>query len=142
MGTESGKTKELKQKLSQQLDKARAKLDALKADIVSIHEEDMQSLSDKRADLEKRIEDHREEAKKMQAEIASWKKEKVAHTEDAIESWRKKREVKKLQDRADRASDYAIDCVNAAAYDFEVAEQALFDAVAARFEANEASASP
>jgi chromosome segregation ATPase len=138
---DAGATKDLKQKLAQQLDSARAKLDELKADIASMHAEDMESLRQKRDDLDKRLEQHKEQAKKMQADIASWKKEKVAHTQEAIASWRKQRELQKLQARADRAREYALDLVSTAAYDFEMAEQAVFDAVAARFDADAAATS-
>jgi hypothetical protein len=72
-----------------------------------------------------------------------WKEEKVAHTREAIGSWRQKREVKKLQTRAERAEDYASDLVTVAVLDFEEAEQAVLDAIAARFDAEAAtSASP
>jgi uncharacterized coiled-coil DUF342 family protein len=138
---DAGATKELKQKLAQHIDSARAKLDALKADLASMHEEDMESLRQKRDQLDERIEQHKEDAKKTQADIASWKKEKIAHTQDAIAAWRKQREVQKLQTRADRAREYALDLVSTAAYDFEMAEQAVLEAVAARFDADAATAS-
>jgi hypothetical protein len=142
MGSATTNPSELKQKLSQHIDAARAKLDALKADLAALHEEDMDSLRKKRAEIDKRLDEQKDKAKKLQADIASWKKEKVAHTQDAIGSWRKKREVQKLENRADRAEEYAIDLVMAAAYDFEEAEQALIDAVAARYDANAAAAPP
>ena len=141
MGTATS-TKDLKQKLNQHIDAARAKLDALKKDLASMHEEDVESLQERRAEIDQRLDEQRIKAEKLQADIDSWKKEKVQHTQDAVSSWRKKREVKKLEHRADRAEDYAIDLVLTAAYDFEEAEQAVLDALAARYDANEASGSP
>jgi chromosome segregation ATPase len=135
-------TKDLKQKLSQHIDAARAKLDALKKDLSSMHDEDMEALQARREEIDKRIEEQQAKAQKLQADMDSWKKEKVAHTEDAISSWRKKRELKKLENRADRAEEYAMDLVITAAYDFEQAEQAVLDALAARFDADTASSSP
>lgn len=142
MATEATNTKDLKQKLAQQIDAARAKLDALKADISAMHEEDVEALRKKREEIDTRLAQQKDKAKKLQTDIASWKKEKVAHTQEAIGSWRKKREVQKLEARAERAEDYAIDMVMAAAYDFEEAEQALLDAVAARYDANLATSAP
>ncbi|HVU49408.1 MAG TPA: hypothetical protein VHL80_01915 [Polyangia bacterium] len=135
-------TKDLKQKLSEHIDAARAKLDTLKKDLASMHAEDMQSLQKKRDEIDKRLDEQRQKAKELQADMESWKKEKVAHTQDAISSWQKKRELKKLESRADRAEEYAMDLVITAAYDFEQAEQAILDALAARYDADTASSSP
>ena len=58
----------------------------------------------------------------------------------AIAAWQQQRELEKLQARAEKARKYAIDMVTVAAYDFEEAEQAVFEAVAARLEADSALA--
>src|SRR5258708_2835013 len=93
MGTTNG-TKDLKQKLSQYIDAARAKLDALKADLSSMRDEDLEALRSKRAEIDKRLDEQRAKAQQLQSDIANWKQEKVAHTQDAINSWRKKHELK------------------------------------------------
>jgi len=48
-------TKDLKEKLSQHIDAAQAKLDALKADIAAMHQEDVEALRTKRTQIDKRI---------------------------------------------------------------------------------------
>ena len=130
---------ELKQKLAKRIDEARAKLDVMRADIARLHEEDMDSLARKREEIDKRLTEQKQHAQDMMSDIASWKKEKVAHTQDAIGAWRKRRELQKLQDRAEKAEDYALKLVSVAAIDFEEAEQAVLDALAARFDAEMAS---
>jgi SMC interacting uncharacterized protein involved in chromosome segregation len=142
MSEQSGTTtsEELKQKLNQQIDAARGKLDALKKEIVSMHEGDMETLREKQDELRTRLERQKDQARQIQAAIAKWKDEKVAHTKDAIASWRQRRELAKLQDRADQAEDFAVRMVNLAAIDFEEAEQAVLDAVSARFDAESAIA--
>jgi TolA-binding protein len=135
-------THDLKQSLSKHIDSARERLDALKKNISDIHEEDKETLRQRQEDIRKRLDEHKEKAKKMQADIQKWKEEKVAHTQEAIGSWRQKRELKKLQTRAERAEDYALDLVTVAALDFEEAEQAVLDAMAARFDAEAAISSP
>jgi hypothetical protein len=136
-------TQDLKQKLSQHIDAAREKLDALKKDISAIHEEDKETLRQRQEDIRKHLDEQKGKAQKVLADIKSWKDEKVAHTQDAIGSWRQKRDLEKLQARAERAEDYALDLVSVAALDFEEAEQAVLDALAARFDADAAtSASP
>jgi chromosome segregation ATPase len=134
------KADDLKQKLAQHLDAARSKLEALKRDISSMHEEDMDALRQRRAEMQKRLDGQKQRAQKLQAGIASWREKKVAHTEEAIGSWRKRRELEKLQARAEDAEAFAVDLVNVAALDFEEAEQAVLDAVSARYEADAAAA--
>jgi len=137
----SDATNELKAKLSQQIDAARGKLDNLKKNIASVHEEDVQALQRKQAEIGQRIAQQKERAKQLKAEMASWQKEKVAHTKEAVASWRQRHELEKLEKRAERAADYAIDMVTAAALDVDDAEQAVLDALAARVEADVAAAS-
>ena len=129
---------DLKQKISEQIDAASAKLEALKRDLASVHEEDMAALQEHQKDIRARIDQQKERVRQRQSDIARWKSEKVAHTQEAIASWKQRREVEKLEARADRAKDYALDMVSAVVYDFEEAEQAVYEAVAARLEAESA----
>ena len=131
-------TADLKQEISEQIDAAREKLEALKSDLSSVHEEDMAALQEHQKDIRARIEKQKERVQQRQSDIARWKSEKVAHTQEAIASWKQRREVDKLEARAERAKDYALDMVSAVVYDFEEAEQAVYEAVAARIEAESA----
>ena len=129
---------DLKQKISQQIDAARAKLEALKQDLSSVHQEDMAALQEHRNDIRARIDQQQERARQRRFDIARWQSEKVAHTKEAIASWKQQREIDKLEVRAERAKDYALDMVSAVVDDFEEAEQAVYEAVAARLEAESA----
>lgn len=130
---------ELKQKLAQQIDAARNRLEALKKDVVSLHEDDMDMLRKKRDELRARIERRMDRWQQAQDDIARWKAEKISHTHDAITSWLQRRELDKLSSRAERAEDYALRMVSLAAMDFEEAEHAILDAMAARYDAELAS---
>jgi SMC interacting uncharacterized protein involved in chromosome segregation len=130
---------ELKQKLAQHIDAARSKLETLKKDVVGLHEEDLEMLRKKRDELRARIDRQKDRLQQAHDDIARWKAEKVAHTQDAITSWRQRRELGKLEHRAERAEDYALWMVSLAAMDFEEAEQAILDAMAARYDAEMAS---
>jgi chromosome segregation ATPase len=132
-------TATLKEQLSQQIDAARDKLESLKLDMKDMHEEDMAVFRERQQDLQKHLEEQKERARQLQSDIARWKSEKVAHTKDAIASWKQQREIDKLQARAERAKDYALDMVSVTVYDFEEAEQAVYEALAARIEADAAS---
>jgi hypothetical protein len=134
-------TETLKEKLAEQLDGAREKLEALQKDLQGMRQEDIETLRQRRDELDKKLAEQKVKAQQLKAEIADWNKEKTTHTKEAIASWRQRRELKKLQTRADRAREYALDMVTVAAMDFEEAEQAVVEAITARFEA-ESAASP
>jgi regulator of replication initiation timing len=130
----------LKQKLAQHLEAARGRLDALREDVANLHEEDMQALRLKRDEIRDRLDEQKERARRMQADIARWNAEKIAHTQEAIAGWRQRRQIDKLQVRAERAEEYALELVAIATLDFETAEQAVLEALAARFDAEAATA--
>jgi len=129
-----------KQKLSQEIDAAKGKLEALKRDVDGIREEDKATLRQRQAELRARLDEQKAQAKELQGKITSWTDEKKQHTTEAIASWKQQRQLDKLQKRAERAADYAVDMVTVAAADFEEAEAAVYEAIAARVEAEEAGA--
>jgi len=142
--TKAKTTNELKQKLQQHVEVARKKLDELKQDLATLRQEDQEALRQKREEIHKQVEAHKEQTRQLRADLESWEREKVSHTKEAIASWRQRREIKKLQSRADRAEDYAVNAIGMAAIDADEAEEAVLDAVVARIDAEtaQASASP
>ncbi|MES1205651.1 MAG: hypothetical protein ABUS79_06905 [Pseudomonadota bacterium] len=97
-----------KEKLSQEIEAAKGKLDALKRDIADIHEEDKETLRERQAEVRARVEEQKGSAQELRTKITNWKNEKKQHTAQAIATWKQKREVDKLESRAERAEDYAI----------------------------------
>ena len=136
------KSEDLKRRISEQIDAAKEKLDMLQRDIAGMHEEDMAALRDRQTEIRGRLEQHKSRARELQDRITSWKNEKQEQAVDAIASWKQKLELEKLQRHAERAEDYALDMVTIAANDFEEAEQAVFEAIAARMECDQALAPP
>ena len=135
-----GAAEELKQKLSQSIDMAKRKLELLKAEITELHDGDMAALSERRNDIRARLDQHKSGVQTLHGKLADWQGEKRERAVDAITSWEQRREIEKLQAHAQRAEDIALDMVNVAAHDFEEAEQAVLEALAARIEADEALA--
>lgn len=129
-----------KQKLSKEIDAAKGKLEALKRDIAEMHEEDKATLRARQAEIRARLDEQKANAQDLHAKITNWKNEKKQQTAESIASWKQRREVDKLQNRAERAEGYAIDMVTVAAADFDEAEEAVYDAIVARAEAEEAAA--
>lgn len=135
-----GAAEELKQRLSQQIDAAKRKLELLKRDIGELHADDMEALSERQREIGVRLDQQRSLAQQLQARISTWKSERRERAVDAITSWEQRREIEKLQAHAKHAEAIAIDMVNVAAHDFEEAEQAVLEALTARMEADQALA--
>jgi hypothetical protein len=135
-----GAAEELKQKLSQTIDTAKRKLELLKAEISELHDGDPAARSERRNDIRARLDQHKSRAQPLPRKVAEWHGEKRERAVDAITSWEQRREIEKLQDHAKRAEDMALDMVNVATHDFEEAEHAVLEALAARMEADEALA--
>jgi len=133
-------SEELKQKLSRQIDAGKERLETLKRDVQQIHAEDMATLSQRQSEIRARLDQRKLQAEQLKEKITSWKNEKVSQTRDTVASWKEQRATDKLQRRAERAEDHAVDMVTIAASDFDEAEQAVFEAIAARLEADQASA--
>jgi DNA mismatch repair ATPase MutS len=134
-------TAELKEKLQQQLDMARQRLEAAKKEIASVHEEDKESIRKKSEELKQRIATHQERAAQLREQVASWIEIKKQQTDEQVATWRQKRELKHLEKRADRAAEYAVNLVATAMMDADDAEAAVLDALDARLDADLAAAS-
>jgi len=59
----------LKQRLSAQIEAARIKLDRLKGELASMHDEDMKGLQDRREQIRQRLDQQKAKARELQADI-------------------------------------------------------------------------
>ena len=103
-------------------------LDGLKAKIdseVFTAERHVQSHLER---VRKRIDQGRTRVSAARADVASWVDDNNAITIDAIAVWKTKRDVEKLQDRADKAGRYAAATVQIATAAIDEAEQASLEA--------------
>jgi hypothetical protein len=64
--------------------------------------------------------------------------QKITETKEVVSEWKAKWETRKLNARADRAEAYAADAMDYAMATIDEAEEAILDAVVARFDADEA----
>ena len=126
--------------LRQKLTIADSGLDGLKAKIdgnaVQV-EQDVQSHLNR---VHKRVEQGRAKIAAAQANIKEWTDEKKAATSDKIAEWKAKREVSKLQGRADKAERYAAATSAVAVAAVDEAEEASLEDWLARQDANSAQA--
>jgi hypothetical protein len=126
--------------LRQKLTIADSGLDGLKAKIngQAVHvEQDVQSHLDR---VHTRVAQDRAKIAAAQADIKAWADEKKSATSDKVAEWKAKRELSKLQGRADKAERYAAAASAVAVAAFDEAEEAALEAWLAREDANAAQA--
>lgn len=91
-------------------------------------------------EVKAKMDAQRQQAEEAKAKIKSRIEEKKTETDAKIEEWKAKRDLHKLEKRADRAEDYAAACIMIASdYAWE-AELATLEAIDARLLAEEFAA--
>ncbi len=112
-------------------------MEALKArlDGNARSEEDVQRYLD---GVKKRIDQDRAKVTAAQTDIKKWVDERKATTSEKIAEWKTKREIAKLQSRADSAERYAAAAAIVASAAVDEAEQASVEAWLARKDADSA----
>jgi hypothetical protein len=126
--------------LRQKLTIADSGLDGLKAKIngnAAHVEQDVQNHLDR---VHKRVEQGRARIAAAEADIKEWSDEKKAATSDKIAEWKAKRDLGKLQGRADKAERYAAAASAVAVAALDEAEEASLEAWLSRQDANSAQA--
>ena len=90
-------------------------------------------------DIKKRIDQDRTKVAAAQVNIKKWGEERKAVTSASLAEWKTKREMAKLQSRADNAERYAAAAAVVALAATEEAEQASLEAWLARADADSAN---
>jgi len=88
--------------------------------------------------VKKRIEQDRTRVTGAQADIKKWVEERKATTSEKVAEWKTKREMAKLQSRADSAERYSAAAAVVALFAVDEAEQASLEAWLARKDADSA----
>lgn len=115
-------------------------VDNVKSSLQSLPEQGEQALQKSLNETRSKIEAQRKKVEQAQASLKSRAESKITQAKDAINEWKDKREVNKLNSRADRAEQYAADAVYIAIAALDEAEEAIVDAVMARIDAENAAA--
>ena len=115
-------------------------LTALKAKIDAKGQHVEQDVRKHLDDVHKRIARDQAKVAASNAKVAKWAEQKKAATDAKIAEWKTKREIAKLQDRAESAEDYAAAARDVASAALDEAEQASLEAWLARADADAAGA--
>lgn len=136
-GTKSAS--ELKQKLRMHFEEAKQRIEDAKDQIEQLREEDQENLRKAAVEVRDRLEQQRARAEDLRRELQDWIEDKKEHTQEAIASWKQKREIRHLEKRADRAEEHAVNALLLAMLDADEAELAVIDAIEARLDADAAT---
>lgn len=115
-------------------------VDALKSSLQRLPQQGEQALQSSLDDARKRIEAQKKKVEQAHASLKARAELKIAQVKDAVQEWKANREINKLNARADRAEQYAADAVYVAIAALNEAEEAIFDAVVARMDADSVGA--
>lgn len=136
------KAAQLKAAFEQHLEEAKQRLEQARQDLAAVSASDKESIRRKSAELRQRLHEQEQRTTELRDDAAGWLKDRKAHTDEQVSSWRQRRELEHLEQRADRAEEYAVNALVVAMLDAEEAEIAVLDALDARLDADLATGSP
>ena len=112
------------------------RLQSVKTNLEGLPEQAEKAVRAKLDQARTKLRAHKESAEQTLANLKARAQQKVAETKEAVSEWKAKREIRKLQARAERAEAYAADAVAYVLATLDEAEEAILDAVVARMDAD------
>ena len=108
----------------------------LKANAVGASEKAKVEAKAQLAALENKAKEQKARTAAAEAKVKTWVEEKKTMTHDTIAEWKKQRDVKRLESRADLSERYAVTAMEIAAAAVDEAERAAVEAIVARMDAD------
>jgi len=134
----SAKVEKFCDNLKVRLNAIEARVQALNASIKELPSKADQAIQEKIKEVQTKLRAEKDHFEKTRANLMAWGEQKKAETMAMIEKWKKDKQSKELNARAERAEAYAEAMIGVAFLSMNDAESAILDAVAARRDANAA----
>jgi hypothetical protein len=125
-------------KLRERLNGLEGRFQAVKTSVQDLPAKAEKSVREKLDQARTKIQAQKERVEKARVDLKTRAEQKLAEGKEAINEWKAKREVRKLNTRAERAEMYAEAAIVLALASIDEAEEAVLDAVAARMDADTA----
>ncbi|HEX2473652.1 MAG TPA: hypothetical protein VHK01_02835 [Lacipirellulaceae bacterium] len=122
--------------LRDRLNELEDQLGALKTNVQKLPQQGEVALQKCLKDSRSRIEEQKKKVEQARASLKDRAEQKIAQAKEAIKEWKAKREVAKLNSRADRAEQYAAAALFIATGALVEAEEAIIEALVARKDAD------
>jgi hypothetical protein len=132
----SVKVDRFNEKLRDRLDTIEARLKSVRTNIQSKSHEAEKNLRDKLDAARSKVRAEKKRIQKIRATRKAEVQQEIAEDIEVINGWKEKREIGKLNARADRAQTDAADAIDQAAASIDEAEEAILYAAVARLDAD------
>ena len=132
------KTDELGKKLHAKLDSGIDQLKKAQDSLGNLEKETKSALDGKLESAKNKVNEKKQDAKATKDKIEEFVAEKKTETAAAVNGWKAERNLKKLEKRAERAAKHSESCIELALYYSQEAEVAIFEALAARLDLEDA----
>jgi len=126
--------KRLHAKLDSGIDQFKKAQDSLE----DLQKETKSAVDGKLAAAQKNVDEKKQDVKATKDKIEKFFEEKKTETTTAVSDWKAERNLKKLEKRAERAAKHAESCIELTLYYSQEAEVAIFEALAARMDLEDA----
>ncbi len=124
--------------LRDRLSKVEGQLKTMGTNIQALPEQGEKALREKVDETRRKLQAEKDRVNTIRSNIKARAEEKMHETKEAVSEWKTKREIRKLNARADRDEAYAADATDFAVASIAEAELAVLDAVVARLDADAA----
>ena len=126
--------------LKDRLNALESQVETVKSNLEKLPKQGEQALQKSLNEARGKLDGQKKKVELAQAGLKARAEQKIAQTKEAINEWKAKRETGRLNSRADMAEQFAADAVCIAIAALDEAEEAIFDAVMARRDAEKAEA--
>ena len=133
------KIDELGKKLHAKLDSGIDQLKKAQDSLENLQKETKSAISSKLEAATETVNEKKQDAKATKDKIEAFLEEKKTETTTAVNDWKVERNLKKLEKRAERAAKHAESCIELTLYYSQEAEVAIFEALAARMDLEDAN---
>ena len=116
------------------------RLQDLKGQLETANQETREAIQAKLDKAKANLEAQKRKAEERRHDVKSYLEEKVAEAQHDIDDWKKRREIKKLEKRAQRREEYAADTILFAMAAIDEANVAVLEALDARLDVEDAEA--
>jgi hypothetical protein len=124
--------------LRDRLNAIEGRIQSVKTDVQGLPAKAEKAVQQKLDEARTRFQAQKGRVEKARADLKVWADQRLAETREAINDWKAKGEVRKLNARAERSEAYAEAAMILALASIDEAEEAVLDAVAARKDADAA----
>ena len=122
--------------LRERLNALEGHFQSFKTDVQALPAKAEKALRDKLETARTKLHAQKERIEKTRANLKAHAQQKMGETEEAVSQWKAKRELQKLNARADRAEANAVDAIDHAAASIDEVRDAMLYAAVARLDAD------